>query len=905
MLKNLNRLFLSFILILFTICVYGTHNRAGEITYEQIGELTIRATITTYTKTSSEGADRDTLELFWGDGTSEFVWRTNGNGFPLPNDIKVNYYTAEHTYPGRGTYTLSMTDPNRVASILNINPPNSVLIPFYIQTQFTLLNTQFQGLNNSAILLQAPIDFACVGERFIHNPNAYDIDGDSLSFELITPFQERNVEVPLYSPVDQKPPGPNNRAFIDSETGTFVWDAPQLQGEYNIAIKINEYREGVFINSIIRDMQIFVIACENKPPEIETIEEICVIAGEKVEFDVIVTDPDSNQLVALSATGAPFLAEASSANLSNSDTFQSPPLNARFSWQTDCNDISASAYQIVFRAVDNFFDTTGLATLKSVNIRVVGPAPENLIAETNEGAIKLSWDSPYACEVTEQEYFQGFSVWRKINSLQFPLDSCQGGLEGLGYEKIIFLTEEKEGERYVAIDNTVENGPTYCYRVVAEFALTTPTGNPFNKVQSLPSNESCIVLSRDYPFITNVSVLETSADRGSIEIAWTKPVASELDTVENPGPYQYQLQRSEGIGTDNFQDIPGAIFQSQSFSGLNANSYLDENLNTLELPYTYRVLFYSGQLNTPLSSSDIASSIFLLTDPQDQALNLSWAEQVPWQNIKYDIFLLNQASGTFDSIGSSDVNSFVHQGLVNGNEYCYKITSSGSYNIDGVPEPLINDSQISCNLPEDLTPPCAPELVVQSACDQVGTAIPFDELENNLFWGFNGPDCNESDDLAGYNVYYAETEDSPLELISELDTITEFTHKPSSGIAGCYAVTSIDLLGNESEMSNKICLVNCPSYELPNVFTPNNDSVHDTFKPRNNRFIESINLKIYNRWGQLVFETIDPDINWDGTNQKGKELADGVYYYTCEVIEAGPTQLSQILKGNIHILRSR
>ncbi|MBT8218631.1 MAG: hypothetical protein KJP00_02320, partial [Bacteroidia bacterium] len=63
----------------------ATHNRAGEITYVQIGPLTIRATITTYTKASSIQADQDSLELCWGDGTCQQVLRTNG---PIVNGLR-------------------------------------------------------------------------------------------------------------------------------------------------------------------------------------------------------------------------------------------------------------------------------------------------------------------------------------------------------------------------------------------------------------------------------------------------------------------------------------------------------------------------------------------------------------------------------------------------------------------------------------------------------------------------------------------------------------------------------------------------------------------------------------------------------------------------------------------------
>ena len=883
----------------------ATHNRAGEITYQQIDDLTIRATITTYTKTSSQSADRDTVEIFWGDGTSEFIWRTNGSGDPQPNDIKINYYTAEHTYPGRGTYTLAMRDPNRVKDILNIR--NSVNIPFFIQTQFTLLNSQFQGVNNSVILLQAPIDFACAGQRFIHNPNAFDIDGDSLSYQLVTPFQERGVVVPDYTPVDQvRPVGPNNIATLDPLTGDFIWDAPQTQGEYNITIKINEYREGVFINSIIRDMQIFVRACDNRPPEIESIDEICVIAGEEVSFDVLVTDVDEGQSVSLSATGGPFLKSDNQAILSPSDEYFLSPSTSTFTWQTTCNDIAKEPYQIVFRAVDNFFDTSGLATLKTVKIKVVGPPPLDLIGESQRDRVKLAWTSPYDCENTDDEYFRGFSVWRRSNSNIIEIDSCQEGLQGQGYEKVIFLTNEKENNQYIAFDEKVEKGGTYCYRVLAEFAQLTQTGNPFNKVQSLSSNETCVILSRDFPMMTQVSVSQTSNQNGIIETAWIKPLANDLDTIENPGPYVYQLQRTEGISGTEYTNVAGARFEATNFNDPIDTSYTDTNLNTQETIYKYRVQLFTSGDPTALSVSNEASSIYLVASPGDRAINLNWQLDVPWNNYGYSVYRKNELTNTFDSLGTVQGTSYRDTGLINDEEYCYKITSYGSYNVTGIPEPLINDSQEDCSIARDLEPPCVPFLVITSVCDQTDIAIPFEDLENVLEWSSLVADCEEADDLAGYNIYYSETETAEFTLIETINDIDSniFNHRPSSGISGCYAISAFDQLGNESELSPRICLLNCPAYDLPNVFTPNGDDTHDTFTPRNNRFIESISLEVYNRWGQLVFETNDPQINWDGTNLSGKDLADGVYYYTCQVIEEGGV-LRDPLKGNIHILRSR
>jgi len=291
----------TYILVLvFVACsahMNATHNRAGEITYVQLDETTIEATITTYTKTSSFSVDRDSLEIDWGDGIISFVARTEE--MELDNDIKLNRYTAIHQYPSRGTYTMSVVDPNRIAGILNIDFPNSVDIQFYIETTFTLLDPRFEGPNSSVVLLQPPIDLACPNQPFTYNPNAFDPDGDSIGFKLITPFQMEGIEVPNYSLPDEINPGPDNNIFLNPITGDFLWESPSVLGEFNITYRINEYRNGQLINSLVRDMQILVRPCTdmNSPPVIDVIEEYCVIAGERLNIPFEAYDMDSGDVV--------------------------------------------------------------------------------------------------------------------------------------------------------------------------------------------------------------------------------------------------------------------------------------------------------------------------------------------------------------------------------------------------------------------------------------------------------------------------------------------------------------------------------------------------------------------------------------------------------------------------------
>jgi gliding motility-associated-like protein len=76
-------------------------------------------------------------------------------------------------------------------------------------------------------------------------------------------------------------------------------------------------------------------------------------------------------------------------------------------------------------------------------------------------------------------------------------------------------------------------------------------------------------------------------------------------------------------------------------------------------------------------------------------------------------------------------------------------------------------------------------------------------------------------------------------------------------------------------------------YELPNVFTPNGDNINELFVSLNlNNVVQKVDMKIFNRWGQLVFETDDPAINWDGSYKKtSTKVPSGVYYYICDVFE--------------------
>ncbi len=917
--QHLYWLFLLIFSVSFLGQINATHNRAGEIRIEQLGDdcnsLEVEAFVATYTKESSQQADRDSVTICWGDGVCEKIPRDTEE--QLGNDIKKNVYRGKHIYAGRGRYSISITDPNRIADIININNGRSVQIPFFIKTVYTFLDPQFQGCNSTPILAQPPIDIGCVGKEFRHNPNAFDIDGDSLSYQLMIPLQADGVQVPGYQFPNQVNPGGNNLMDLNSVTGDFIWSAPQKQGDYNLAIMIIEHRNGIAIDTTIRELQIQIEECDNQPPEINTVREICVVAGDLLEFEVEATAPDfeTMQRVSIEAYGGPLVID-NPAVFDVAPGFQDQPLKGTFRWQTNCNHIADQYYKVVFRAQDNFpviitqsRDSSFLSTLQTVLIKVVGPSPEDLQAATNTSAVNLSWQSPYDCKNAEEEYFYGFSVWRKLGSNPFVIDTCETGLSGKGYTQIAFRTEDLDNGRYVFSDTNVERGRTYCYRIFARFAKYTANGQPYNLVESLPSKEVCVQLSKDIPLITNVDVMETDAANGHILVKWSKPNGEDLDTIQNPGPYRYRVIRTNGITDSGFQPVSGGDFSQPTFALANDTCFIDSTgLNTTGEPYSYKVEFYVNNESEPLGDTENASSVFLNIFETDEENELSWEFDVPWENYEYVIYRDDNLDGTFDSIGVTRDTIYEDLNLTNGKEYCYYIQAIGSYGVDGIVNPILNKSQRSCGTPNDNVPPCPPPLLVQNICDEGADQELIDNIENRLTWTNPESICEKTDDVNGYKIYYAADSMANLELIAEIDfeNDTTFYHSTDIGLVGCYAVTAIDSVGNESEFSNTVCRDNCPFYELPNVFTPNGDGQNEIFTAFPYRFIASIDMKVFNRWGNLVFETTDPNINWDGTNLAGDALNNGVYFYRCQVFEqrlGGVETLANTLSGYIEIVR--
>lgn len=945
--------------LLLSICagdVFATHLRAGEIIATRVSctALTFRITVIVYIDTESGvhfGGPGEYLHF----GDSAVVEIPDTGTTPRPDlgpNMGMATFTIDHTYSSGGRYLIRYAEPFRNGDVVNLDDPLATL--FYIETAVVI--DPLIGCNNTPRLQVPPIDGACVGSAWTHNPGAYDIDKDSLSYQLFVPKMGKGVDVNDYR--DPNAQEFYNRGGIDYETaneagngrpkffidprrGTITWDAPGMQGEYNIAFIIKEWRKvnGVWIQLgyVERDMQIIVEDCENQRPELEVPIDICVEAGTLIDEDIFGYDPDSDSVI-INAFSEAFIVSPAATMLPAPPKHQasSPgsPASVNFRWQTDCSLVRNQPYMVVFKITDK--PQSGgvkLVQFKTWSITIVGPAPEWQSAESDlaSRSASLVWD-PYVC--TNAVSMQ---VWRRVDEFAYTPPECVTGMpDFLGYSRIAEIPIGQTSFIDTNGGRGLANGAQYCYRLVAVFPL--PGGG-----ESYVSQEICIEpILADAPVITNVTVNRTSVDNGEIKVIWTPPF--DLDAAQFPPPYTYEVYRSEGItGTINMAvPHPGRLTDT---------SYVDTGINTELNTYNYRILAYDAN-NVRVDTSFAASSVRLEARPLLNKIELFWTADVPWSNNTenyptHDIYRGPEGSTEeqMQLIGSINVNQlgfhYLDSGQVDGvpldntKTYCYRVQTRGAYGNPKIAEPLLNFSQKLCAIPNDSTPPCKPDFgsdIVGTGCDALpngGCGVMV--FSNTISW--NRPaDVACLNDIVSYTVWVSDQMGGDFrEYVTNVrdtffvDMSTE--ERQLSSFARCYKIQAVDRSGNKSELSEQYCFDNCPNYELPNVFTPNNDSYNNVFAAFGDpdamhpvdadedpskcaRFVERVDFTVYDRWGKTIYILEDSKersiyIRWNGLDNDGREVPAGVYYYRADVhfITVDPAKELRVLKGWVHLVR--
>lgn len=140
------------------------------------------------------------------------------------------------------------------------------------------------------------------------------------------------------------------------------------------------------------------------------------------------------------------------------------------------------------------------------------------------------------------------------------------------------------------------------------------------------------------------------------------------------------------------------------------------------------------------------------------------------------------------------------------------------------------------------------------------------------------------------------------------ETLTSYTYND----LGTYLITlevedelcevsdifSLEVIVEESFEVNSIL-------QVPNVFSPNNDDVNDTFFPIED-VADYVTLQIWNRWGALVYESQGTFKPWDGKNKSQVPVPDGVYFYILEYnFPCVGEEFQGVITGSVQVMDNR
>jgi len=233
--------------------VSATHLMGGQITARQISGLQYEITMDAYRDTVGIPialfANFQIVDLF----NSTIVGTTNTpyiGPTQFINRVEVYQYRDTFTFPGPGLYEISREECCRNGAIVNMSNPLGESMYFK-----TIVNVDLGGANSSPEFLNAPVTLAQKYSNFQYNPLPFDADGDSLAWLMEIPLTALGDTVTGYTLPHGDPTGPFT---LNPQTGEITW-IPDSNGHWEASFRVEEYRAGVKIGEIRRDMQIIVV----------------------------------------------------------------------------------------------------------------------------------------------------------------------------------------------------------------------------------------------------------------------------------------------------------------------------------------------------------------------------------------------------------------------------------------------------------------------------------------------------------------------------------------------------------------------------------------------------------------------------------------------------------------------
>lgn len=336
---------------------------------------------------------------------------------------------------------------------------------YYVEAMTNLCD----GPDNSPVFKNNPLALICVGRDFQFSQGAVDPDNDSLVYSFTTPRTSATALTSWSSGYSYDKPlrfqgFPNNRLpyprgfRLDPTTGDLSFRPMKVENTI-IAVKVASYRNGKLISETRRDMQLLIIKCpNNKTPVISGSncsapqdEEftLYVCEGSELEFSLCAEDPDKKDSLWINYNSdAPSLAVVPN-QLSNN------AWEAKISWKPQLNDIRDEPYFLNFYANDRVCPVPGIAN-RTFKIYVKREIPMTLLAD-----VQTAEDCDLVVYNAIPSNSSPIEKWRWYEDGQLISKTQNGYHRTTPGEKVIEVVAERHGcvykDRDTVVVDTAEN----------------------------------------------------------------------------------------------------------------------------------------------------------------------------------------------------------------------------------------------------------------------------------------------------------------------------------------------------------------------------------------------------------------------------------------------------------------
>lgn len=348
----------------------ASHLVGGEITYQWISGNQYLIKLTLYRDCQGLGAPLTPTINYasscWPSGSisltafgiPEIVTPVCGASQPLSScnggtlySVKKYTYQTVFTLPvACSNWRFSYDECCRNAAVTNLQ--NSSSIDLYLETTLNNFNFPF---NNSVSFSSNPSNVIPNNTTSTLNWNTYDVDGDSLVYELV-PAKVGSVTNATYAPGFSATQPFNASLPTTLGNSGIMTVTPATQQISVVCMKVSEYRQGILIGQVSRDYQIAVFNSTNTPPSLTGINganifQINGCPGDTIEFTVTGSDPDAGQTLTLSMNG-PSVGAAF-------NVIPGTNPSGTFTWLVDTGDVSSQPYVFAITASDDHCDYFG------------------------------------------------------------------------------------------------------------------------------------------------------------------------------------------------------------------------------------------------------------------------------------------------------------------------------------------------------------------------------------------------------------------------------------------------------------------------------------------------------------------------------------------------------------------